>query len=248
MSKGSMNSYTAETVVENPKSMIVDFISAQKEMKSALKDSPNPYFKSKYADLYSIDHACREALHNHNFAISQPLDFDGEINFVRTELIHISGEKMISRCRILNPKGDSQGFGSSVTYVRRYSLASICGIVTEDDDGNKASGKEVENNYGQAPVDKSIPPAKSATQTPSKAMSISAGQVKRAYAIALSRRWSSVEISSHIKKWGYTKIEEMNWKDYKEAFPDTPTPKASTWDRDETEKAGIHSSDEDIPF
>lgn len=123
----------------NPdKEIITAFVEAQKEMKSALKDSENPFFKSKYADLHSVDAACRSALNSHGIAISQQIDFEGDIDFIRTELLHISGTKLTSRCRLVNPKKDAQGLGIAITYMRRYSLAAICGIVTEDDDGEGA--------------------------------------------------------------------------------------------------------------
>lgn len=125
------------------KEFIKAFVAAQKEMKSALKESDNPFFKSKYADLASIDSACRFALNTNNIAISQQIDFEGDVDFVRTELLHVSGEKLTSRCRIINLKKDSQGLGSSISYMRRYSLAAICGVVTEDDDGYAADDKQV---------------------------------------------------------------------------------------------------------
>jgi len=128
------------------------FVAAQKEMKPALKESDNPFFKSRYADLASIDAACRSALNAHDIAISQQIDFEGNVDFIRTELIHTSGEKLVSKCRIINTKGDNQSFGGSVSYMRRYSLAAICGVPTLDDDGNTADNKSPGDFKSPTPI------------------------------------------------------------------------------------------------
>jgi hypothetical protein len=56
--------------------------------------------------------------------------------------IHESGEKMSAGVlHVPATKQDAQGYGSALTYARRYSLMAACGIAPEDDDGNAASNK-----------------------------------------------------------------------------------------------------------
>lgn len=124
------------------KEFITAFVAAQKEMKSAIKETPNSFTGKKYADIASVDKACKEALNKHGIGILQPIQFENNADIVWTQLLHISGEAMESKTRIINAKGDSQGFGAGVTYARRYALASICGLVVEDDDGESAKSEK----------------------------------------------------------------------------------------------------------
>lgn len=112
---------------------------AQIEMKSALKDSTNPHFRSKYADLSSVIEAVKAALHKHGIVYVQGVeDADGGVA-IETRLIHTSGEWISSTLRIPASKQDAQGYGSAITYGRRYGLQAMCGVPAEDDDGNAAT-------------------------------------------------------------------------------------------------------------
>jgi hypothetical protein len=116
------------------------FIEAQKKMGTATKDSSNPYFKSKYADLNSIREACLPSLNEHGIAVLQPIvQVDGK-NYIKTLLLHESGESMECLTEIIYSKqNDAQAQGSGITYARRYGLQSLVNVGAEDDDGNKAS-------------------------------------------------------------------------------------------------------------
>lgn len=116
------------------------FIAAQKEMGNASKGSKNPFFKSSYADLNSVREACLPALNDNGIAVLQPIvQVEGK-NFVKTVLLHESGETMESLTEIVFSKqNDAQAQGSGITYARRYGLQSLVNIGAEDDDGNKAS-------------------------------------------------------------------------------------------------------------
>ena len=115
-------------------------VKAQKAFAPALKDSNNPFFKTKYADLSTCVKAVIDALNDNGIALVQnchPCD-DGVS--VETIFYHESGE--LINCGILHvpaAKNDPQGYGSALTYARRYSLMAACGIAPEDDDGNAAS-------------------------------------------------------------------------------------------------------------
>jgi len=122
------------------KNIATAFIKAQSEMSAPKKDNSNPFFKSKYADLNSVLEAVMKPLNNNGIAVLQPtVCIDGK-NYVKTILLHESGETLESFTEILYAKvNDAQGQGSGITYARRYGLQSLCGVGAEDDDGNKAS-------------------------------------------------------------------------------------------------------------
>ena len=112
---------------------------AQMEMGPALKDSTNPAFKSKYADLASVMAACLPALNKHGICVLQPIcDEDGK-RYVKTILAHETGDQVECRVELIVGKNDMQGYGSAVTYARRYGLMAMAGIAPEDDDGNAAA-------------------------------------------------------------------------------------------------------------
>ena len=116
-------------------------VKAQSEMSNAVKDSKNPFFKSKYADLNSVREACIPALNKHGITVLQPTVYEDGKPFVQTLLLHESGEYISSLTEIISDKiNNAQSHGSGVTYARRYGLQSMCNIGSEDDDGNAASG------------------------------------------------------------------------------------------------------------
>ncbi len=114
-------------------------VKAQLEMITPKKGSVNPFFKNKYADLNDVLAAVVPTLNNNGIVLLQPLvNIEGK-NFVKTVLMHESGEIFESLAEIFcKNTNDAQAYGSGVTYARRYSLSSICGIGSEDDDAQKA--------------------------------------------------------------------------------------------------------------
>lgn len=115
---------------------------AQAQMESASKDRTNPAFKSKYADLTSVWEACRSALTSNGLAVAQIMVAAPEGHVaVETRLLHSSGESLSSTCTLPATKKDAQGYGSAITYARRYGLSAMVGVVADDDDdGNAATG------------------------------------------------------------------------------------------------------------
>jgi hypothetical protein len=126
-------------------------VAAQKEMGNAIKDSKNPFFKSSYADLNSVREACLPALNAQGIVVLQPIcQFEGK-NYVKTILMHESGELVESLTEIIFSKqNDAQSQGSGITYARRYGLQSLVCIGAEDDDGNKASEQPKNQFSGMA--------------------------------------------------------------------------------------------------
>lgn len=114
---------------------------AQSAMDGAKKSSTNPHFKSRYADLESVVDAIKPALTANGIAYVQfPVTNDRQEVGVETMLCHASGEWIRSEPFFVPvTKADAQGFGSALTYCRRYSLAAACGVAPEDDDGNAAA-------------------------------------------------------------------------------------------------------------
>ena len=116
---------------------------AQANIIGAKKDSANPFFRSKYADLASVCDAIREPLAANGLAVVQTLSTleSGAVG-VCTRLMHASGQ-WIEDTLHLTPKDNSpQGMGSAITYGRRYALAAITGCAQIDDDGEASMGRD----------------------------------------------------------------------------------------------------------
>lgn len=115
-------------------------VKAQAEMSNPKKGSSNPFFKSKYADLNSIREAVIPVLNANGISVLQPTFSENGKNYVKTILLHESGEFLESYTEIIFAKqNDAQAQGSGISYARRYALQSFVCIGADDDDGNKAS-------------------------------------------------------------------------------------------------------------
>lgn len=111
-------------------------VGAQEEIRFAVKDSTNPHFKSRYADLGSVIDAIKKCLNDNGIAFMQtPTESQIGTLALSTRLIHVSGEWIEDTATCPLQKNDPQGYGSALTYLRRYSLASITGLYQDDDDG-----------------------------------------------------------------------------------------------------------------
>ena len=115
-------------------------VSAQKEIKFAVKDSTNPHYKSKYANINSVIDAVKKPLNDNGIAILQSLSpsDDGKLHLT-TRLIHSSGEWIEDTAVCPIQKQDPQGLGSAVSYIRRYSLSALLSVYADDDDGQSAA-------------------------------------------------------------------------------------------------------------
>lgn len=129
-----------ETQSSSIKEIAKALLNAQSVMGNAPKTSANPFFKSKYADLNSVREACMTILNDAKISVIQPTVFLEGKPFVKTMLVHESGEWICGYTEIVCAKpNDAQAHGSGVTYARRYGLQSLVNIGSEDDDGNAAS-------------------------------------------------------------------------------------------------------------
>lgn len=117
----------------------------QRAMVAIVKDAKNPFFKSKYVSLNAIISAIREPLASEGLSFAQ---FPSGENGLTTILMHESGQWLEDTVAVQPTKNDPQALGSAITYMRRYALAAVLGLnVEEDDDGNKASGKDTPTTY-----------------------------------------------------------------------------------------------------
>lgn len=188
---------------------------AQAVIENAKKESDNPFFKSKYADLSSIWEACRKPLTDNGLSIVQSPVFLTEhpdMVGLDTRLCHSSGEWLEGRIVMKPVKSDPQSYGSCLTYLRRYSLQSFISICAEvDDDGNAATGKktntkhegtkqpnDIPDTIGQPPEENS-PQANVASQN-AKSVLISDKQRKRFYAIAKESGKTDDEIKTFLRE------------------------------------------------
>lgn len=114
---------------------------AQGDMKSAAKDSTNPHFKSKYADLASCWEACREPLAKNGLSVVQGASAEAERVTVTTLLLHTSGQWVRDALTTTARDAGAQSIGSAITYGRRYGLSSMVGIAPDEDDAEAAQGR-----------------------------------------------------------------------------------------------------------
>lgn len=115
-------------------------VRAQKEFGPALKTHTNPAFRSKYADLSACIEAVIDALNNNGIFLTQVSHESEKGVTIETIFVHELGEeRSAGKLHVPATKQDAQGYGSALTYARRYSLMAACGIAPEDDDGHAAS-------------------------------------------------------------------------------------------------------------
>ena len=127
---------SSEKITDLAKTMI----SVQQSIVPALKDGINTYTESSYATLKSVMEVCRTALLSHGIWMTQyPVAVEvGHLGLV-TKIVHAeSGQWQSSLIEMPLPKNDPQGYGSAITYARRYGLTALLGIISEDDDAESA--------------------------------------------------------------------------------------------------------------
>jgi hypothetical protein len=133
-------------------------VAAQKAMGNAVKSSSNPHFRSTYANLGDVWNAAETALADNHLAVTQGVEDADESGFTLVSTLwHTSGQWISEGVRIPLEKPTAQGAGSGITYGRRYGLEALLGIVSEDDDGNAASGKTVTQGE-RAPAPRPVKP------------------------------------------------------------------------------------------
>lgn len=128
---------TAQSKVK-PQSLLGALAEALPKLEAAKKNSANPHFKSKYADLGSVI-AAIQPIADHGLWFRQ-VSHEAE-NGVCIETFYIHEGEELSAGKVFVPadRNNAQGYGSAQTYARRYGLQMAFGLATEDDDGNAAA-------------------------------------------------------------------------------------------------------------
>lgn len=135
------------------KNIATALVKAKQAFGPALKSKDNPFFKSKYADLSACLNAVDQSCLDNGIVLYQETFDDATGVTVETVFLHESGESL--RCGKLHvpaAKHDPQGYGSALSYARRYSLMTACGIAAEDDDGNAASKTKHAESFRSSPT------------------------------------------------------------------------------------------------
>ena len=131
----------AEPVSKGDNNIAMALIAFHQTNPHAYEDKRNPHFKNKYASLESVIKTVRTAS-QFGLTFTQEIDFEGEISFVRTVMMHSSGSMRVSRTKIVSKDpNDPQKQGSAISYAKRYGLQSIFGLPSDDDDGEVATLK-----------------------------------------------------------------------------------------------------------
>lgn len=110
----------------------------QGSLDNAKKESENPFYKSKYADLSTCLVTAKKVMAENGLSVSQHCTFDGTNVHCVSVLGHSSGQMMVSTLVIPVTKKDPQGIGMAITYARRYALSSIIGLAQADDDAESS--------------------------------------------------------------------------------------------------------------
>ena len=159
---------------ENISNLAVALKKAQSEMGGVEMNQTNPFFKSRYADLGAVIEASKKALSNNGLSVSQPTVTNEFGVGVTTILFHESGEFMESTITlpITDTKNIAQEAGKIITYLRRYSLASILNLYSDED--TDGEGKKTV----QKPAQESKP---NSAMTLEQAKAITGGKDKKPY-------------------------------------------------------------------
>jgi len=188
----------SENIAELAKALSI----VQSQLEGAKKDSVNPFFRSKYADLASVWDACRNLLGKNELAVVQTSSvIEGRDLVVNTTLMHSSGEWISGELAVPLPKNDPQGLGSALTYARRYGLSAMIGICPEDDDAESATPRKTE----QKTTTKPSPEATRQTTDSVKSETNSNPQDKEKEAVKTE---PLIDM-----KWLQTSLESINWAD-----------------------------------
>jgi hypothetical protein len=108
---------------------------AKQKIGKVVKNSTNPHFKNKYADINGLIETVEPVLLEYGLLLLQPI----AEGIISTSIIDIeSGQSVVSSMRLPEIQ-DPQKVGSAVTYYRRYTLQSLLSLQAEDDDANSAS-------------------------------------------------------------------------------------------------------------
>lgn len=194
---------------------------AQATLSNVSKDKANPFFKSKYADLGSVLDAVRGPLADNDLAIVQTTEYVDGVTLLCTALLHKSGQSISGRYPIISTKQDPQGYGSAMTYARRYTIMAIVGVAAEDDDANAASAVPNAPRPQPAPVQTPVHVPAPAPVAPVPAPVVQPTKPK-------TGSWTIPLTGKKYDEWAKSFISKL------EKCPDTPSYERLVGDNTET--------------
>lgn len=157
-------------------------------------------YRYQYATLPQILSKVRPILTKHGLSIVQLV---GEGGSVETMIVHTSGQYIGTEPVKLPSKDNSpQGYGSAISYAKRYSLSAILALAAEEDDDGQAAQREH--------ATRSTAPSNGGAKTGT----ISEAQAKRFYAIAGNHGWGKAETDKMLELVGYASAKEIERERY----------------------------------
>lgn len=190
---------------------------AQGMIEGAEKRANNPHYGKKYADLYAVWDACREPLSTNGLSVTQiPTETDNGMMLI-TMLMHSSGQWISARYPVRPVKTDPQGYGSAISYARRYTLMAVVGIAPEEDDGNAASG--IGNNFANRDDCQQQRAPANQPEVDDKAIMASFIQAKtlREFASAWERHEAAIKLLLSVKHNAVLNVADQRTKELVEA-------------------------------
>jgi hypothetical protein len=178
---------------------------AQAAIQPAAKHAENPHLKSKYADLTAVWDACRTHLTCNGIAVVQsPAAEDAQVT-VTTRLIHTSGEWIEGALTMRAKDASPQSIGSTITYGRRYGLASMVGVAPEDDDAEAAApARQPRRETRQIQT----------TPTAFPVAVINDAQRKRLWTIAKANNWTEDDLKALLRGHGFESSKDITTQKY----------------------------------
>lgn len=150
-------------------------LEVQKKIAPLTKDSNNPFFKSRFTSLSQILNMAKEALHPHGLFLTQGPGVSCDGKYIETSIVDAdSGQSITCRVPFSGNEKNMQEIGAATTYGRRFGIVSLLALEQEDDDGNEASGRKVDQ--AERKVDTKTAP-KTASQEPRSALVVKSDSV-----------------------------------------------------------------------
>jgi hypothetical protein len=162
---------------------------AQGKIGNAILNKTNPHFKSRYADLAAVRDAVTPSLAENGIAVVQlTAEADGRM-IVYTRMMHSSGQWVESAYPVFNDVNKPQAMGSAMTYARRYSLAAMCGIASEEDD----DGNEADDHGKKSPEVRNIAGTQGARKAPARTdFDMLMSEMRKAQTLDALKEWASL--------------------------------------------------------
>lgn len=151
------------------KTLSAALLAIQMEIQNPVKNARNPHLKNTYADFNAVNEAVKPIYNRHGVLIKQPqILLDGK-SYINTKLVHVDSGEVDDECltEVIFNAGNPQAQGSGISYARRYGLQTVAGTGSDDDDGEKAKGRQ--QQQPNLPPQQTPPNKESKTRTPIQA-------------------------------------------------------------------------------